>query len=300
MSVFSGLSAFPVTPADDHGCVDCDALGSIVSRLAATEVTSIGALGSTGSYMYLTLQQRFKALEAIIEAAGDKPVVASVGAMRSSDVCTLIKHAEKSGAGGVLLAPVSYLPLTDADVTALFEDAASTTGLPVCFYNNPITTHFGLTEELLIKLGKQGLVAAVKNPPPGDLDFNAQVERLSVSLPAGFSIGYSGDSKIAAALGAGCDGWYSVLAGTLPDIAIALWQARNSIDELHRLNSKLAPLWSLFDEYGSIRVVHEIVRMQGYPRVKLPRPLLPLPLTACNQIETVIQQLQQRGRVKKT
>lgn len=49
MSLFEGLSAFPLTPADAEGRVDADGLIKLVSRLSAAGVDSIGLLGSTGS-----------------------------------------------------------------------------------------------------------------------------------------------------------------------------------------------------------------------------------------------------------
>ncbi|MBT1158499.1 dihydrodipicolinate synthase family protein [Aminobacter anthyllidis] len=52
------MSAFPITPADRSGRVDVDALRKLVSRLIAAEVDSIGLLGSTGIYVYLTRDER--------------------------------------------------------------------------------------------------------------------------------------------------------------------------------------------------------------------------------------------------
>ncbi len=54
LPMFRGLSAFPITPADPCGHVDTDGLVRLVQRLAAAEVDSIGLLGSTGTYAYLT------------------------------------------------------------------------------------------------------------------------------------------------------------------------------------------------------------------------------------------------------
>ena len=288
MSIFSGLSAFPVTPADHQGKVDCEHFARLVEKLAASKVSSIGVLGSTGCYMYLSLDQRKRTLESAIEAAGATPVVASIGAMRTSDVCELAQHAEQIGAQGLLLAPVSYLPLTEADVTSLFQDAANSTKLPICFYNNPVTTHFTLSENLLLSLAQEKTVAAVKNPPPVDLDFASQMTRLSADVPNDFSLGYSGDAKIAKALKANCDSWYSVMAGTLPDLALKLWDTRQDHHRLQQIDESLAPLWSVFDSYGSIRVMYEATRMLGLGSVQLPKPLLPLDNTACEQIESAL------------
>ena len=52
--IFEGLSAFPLTPMDEHA-IDEAAFVGLVARLAEAGVDSIGALGSTGSYAYLSV-----------------------------------------------------------------------------------------------------------------------------------------------------------------------------------------------------------------------------------------------------
>ncbi len=52
MTMFRGLSAFPITPSDEQGRVDTGALRALLGRLTDAKVNSIGLLGSTGSYPY--------------------------------------------------------------------------------------------------------------------------------------------------------------------------------------------------------------------------------------------------------
>ena len=285
---FKGLSAFPVTPADENGRVDCDHLGKLVENLCREGIASVGVLGSTGGYVYLSCEERARALQAAVEAAGKTPVLAGIGALRTSDVITNIRNAEKAGAKGLLLAPVSYLPLTEADVDGLVDDVANATDLPVCFYNNPGTTKFNLSESQLIDLSNKGTIAAVKNPPAPDGDFKGQLVRLRSSVPDNFCLGYSGDSSISGALHAGADAWYSVLAGTLPDIALRMWNARDSAKDLAVINDQLGPLWDLFNTHGSIRIIYEIVSMVGLGDVQLPRPLLPMTPQVKAEIEAAL------------
>ncbi len=47
------LGAFPLTPMNDQG-VDENAFTRLVQQLVTAKVDSIGALGSTGSYVYLS------------------------------------------------------------------------------------------------------------------------------------------------------------------------------------------------------------------------------------------------------
>src|SRR5689334_9397776 len=58
MSLFHGLSAFPITPADERARMDTDALAALLGRLQAAGVDSVGLLGSTGIYAYLTRSER--------------------------------------------------------------------------------------------------------------------------------------------------------------------------------------------------------------------------------------------------
>lgn len=68
MSLFTGISAFPITPADPNGVVNADGVGRLTSRLADAGVDSIGLLGSTGAYAYLTRSERRCAIRAAVEA----------------------------------------------------------------------------------------------------------------------------------------------------------------------------------------------------------------------------------------
>ena len=288
MTPFSGLSAFPVTPADDAGRVDTDRLQTFVSRLADAGVASIGVLGSTGGYPYFSTPERARALKAAVEAANGVPVLAGIGALRASDVTAHAQDAEAAGAAGLLLAPVSYLPLTDDEVLGLARDVAAVSTLPILIYNNPGTTHFNISEDLLLRLAEVRTVKAVKNPAPPDGDFADQIARLRPRLPDDFSLGYSADATIAGALSAGTDAWYSVIAGTFPDTCRDLWEARTDPDRLATLNARLGPLWDLFTAHGGIRVIHEAANLIGLGPVALPRPLLPLAEPVRAEIATAL------------
>ena len=83
MKSLRGLSAFPITPSDASGRIDLTALRAVVAPLIAAGTDSIGLLGSTGSYPYLSRAERRRALEAAIEeATGRVPVLVGVGALR--------------------------------------------------------------------------------------------------------------------------------------------------------------------------------------------------------------------------
>jgi 4-hydroxy-tetrahydrodipicolinate synthase len=277
--MFEGLSAFPLTPADAAGRVIAEDLTRLLKRLVDAKVDSIGLLGSTGTYAYLTRQERRRALEiAVREVAGRVPVMVGVGAMRTDEAEALARDAKAAGADALLLAPVSYTPLTQDEVFELFRAVAAATDLPICIYNNPSTTHFSFGDPLLARLAGIETIRAVKMPLPQGGDFSGELRRLRDAGAGGLKTGYSGDWGAGAALLAGASAWYSVVGGLLPRATRALTTAARAGDkaEAERVDAAFAPLWNLFKEFGSIRVVYTAARLIELTHALPPRPLMAL------------------------
>lgn len=295
-SIFKGLSAFPLTPADADGVVDTDAFAAMLDRLVADGVDSIAVLGSTGIYAYLERTERSRALRAAVETiAGRVPLIVGVGALRTSWSKELVRDAERAGADGLLLAPVSYAPLTEEEVFAHFEAIASASDLPVCIYNNPSTTHFTFSPKLISRLSQLENIAAIKMPLPAADGFADEIRQLRSSCREGLIVGYSGDWGAASALLAGADAWYSVVAGLLPAAALRLTRAAMAGDRHAALaaNTDFEPLWSLFREHGSLRVMYLIATHLGFSPGLPPLPLLPLGGRVQSAVAEAVEALKQ-------
>lgn len=292
---FKGLSAFPITPADEAGRVDVEAFSALIERLDVAAVDSVGILGSTGIYMYLTREERRRAVEAAVECvAGRLPIIVGVGALRTDEAQALARDAAACGADALLLAPVSYTPLTEEEAFQHFCAVAAATDLPLSIYNNPSTTHFTVSEDLIARLSDVANIAAVKLPLPKEMDFAGELSRLRERTADGFAIGYSGDWGAADALLAGADAWYSVVGGLLPDPAVALTDAAMAGNraEAQRIDAMFAPLWQLFKTHGSLRVIYAAADLLGLDIGKPPRPLLPLGPEILPSVEEAIADLE--------
>ena len=277
MSIFAGLSAFPLTPlADDR--IDELAFAGLIERLVAAGVDSVTALGSTGSYVYLSRSERVLVARRAVQCAGSVPVFVGIGALRTKHVLEHAEDAQAVGAQGLLLAPVSYQALTRDEVYRLFETVTERSDVPVIVYDNPITTRFSFDDDLYGAIARLRGIASIKIPGvPTDPDAARQrVARLRESLPAGVTLGVSGDPFAAAGLNAGCDVWYSVIGGTLPEIALRLARAALGArpSDALRCSEELQPLWDCFAQYGSLRVIAAVAE-----HLELVRPgCLPLPV----------------------
>ena len=292
--LLKGLSAFPITPSDSEGRVDVDALRKLVASLCAANVSSIGLLGSTGSYAYLSRFERRRALDAALEDVGGRtPILVGVGALRTDQAVRLAQDAKAAGATAGLLAPVSYTPLTENEVFEHFAAVARESGLPLCIYDNPSTTHFRFSPTLIGRLSRLPEIIAVKSPAPESQAVAAHLAELRGVVPYGFSLGYSGDWNSVEALIAGGDAWYSVVAGLFPRISIEIVQAvqNGDVAEARRLNERLEPLWSLFKEFSSLRVIYASADLLGICRAEPPRPIRPLAGAARQRVADVLKAL---------
>ena len=274
MNIFSGLSAFPITPMTPEGQVIAGDLARLVRRIEDGGADSVGLLGSTGAYMFLSREERRRAVVAAVGSVTSIPVIVGVGAMRTDEARALARDAAESGAAGLLLAPVSYTPLTEQEVYSHFEAVASATDLPLCIYSNPGATKFTFSPALVARLADLPNVAAIKLPlPAGDLP--SDLAGFRAAAP-GLSVGYSGDWGCKEALLAGADCWFSVAGGLFPEAASALTRAAMAGDriEADRWDARFADLWALFRAHGGLRIVHEAARMKGLTEARLPLPLL--------------------------
>lgn len=292
MSMFHGLSAFPITPCNTAGEVDTDSLGALVTRLQDAKVGSIGLLGSTGSYVYLSRAERLRAIKAAVAATTITPLIVGVGALRTDDVVALAQDAEAAGADALLLAPVSYTPLTQDEAFTHYETVAKGTDLPISIYNNPGTTHFNFSLELLQRLADIANIKAVKMPLPAG-NIGDDLSRMRATLPRDFAIGYSADWGCAAAMLAGADAFYSGIAGVFPQTMQMLMQTAQSGDAAAAgaQQSRLEPLWSEVKAHGGMRVSYTIARHLGLTDALPPKPVQLPPPDAEARIIAALAQL---------
>lgn len=277
-NIFTGLSAFPLTPLRNDR-VDEHAFIHLIERLSGAGVDSITALGSTGSYAYLSAEERARVAQLAVDRAGSTPVIIGVGGLRTSHILDHVGAAEAAGASGILLAPMTYQKLTDDEVFELYRTVTERTSLPVVVYDNPGTTHFRFTIELYSRIAELPGIASIKIPgvPAEPREARDHVARIRAVLPEHVTIGVSGDASAATGLIAGCDAWYSVIGGTLPYPALRIARAVQRGRDADALaeSERLAPLWNLFTEFGgSLRVIAAIAEHLNLA----PRHCLPLPI----------------------
>jgi 4-hydroxy-tetrahydrodipicolinate synthase len=264
--MFAGLCAFPLTPMDERG-IDEAAFTRLITRLAEAGVDSVGALGSTGNYAYLTRHERSRVARLAITAADGTPVMVGVGAARTAHVLALAEDAQQ----------------VDQRVS-----------VPVCVYDNPDTTHFAFSDELYRDVARLANVHAIKIPAPPIDEAATRIAQLRELIGANAVLGISGDGLAASSLLAGALTWFSVIGGLLPDQALAITTAARAADRQQAIEAsdQLSGFWELFETHGSLRVIAAAAARLGVTQeVNLPRPLRPLDPAAQHRLSHVLASL---------
>lgn len=291
MTLFSGLSAFPLTPTDAQGQMIPHLLEKHLARIRQAGADSIGLLGSTGNYAYLLPEERKRIVEATANILdGSIPFVVGVGAIRTDIAKDLARHAKASGADGLLLAPVSYQKLTDQEVFDHFVEVAAAGDLPLCIYSNPGTTNFTFSHDLIRRLSEIPNIKSVKLPLPRDGDFKAELDQLRSVTRDGFSVGYSGDWGMKEALLAGSDCWFSAIGGILPEAVVSLANAARMGDvaRADMLDETFGALWELMKEFGSLRIAYAVCEYRDEAGIAPIRPVQPLPAAVQEKVRAAL------------
>jgi 4-hydroxy-tetrahydrodipicolinate synthase len=277
--VFNGLIAYPITPLAGDGDVNYREFSSLVAGLAESAVDAVTVLGSSGSSAYLSPDERSRVVLTAMEAmAGRKPVFVGVSAIAARDVLAAAREAERAGAAGLVLTPMSYLPLNEEEVAALVSDVCDATALPVCLYNNPTTTRFDVTPELAARLLELTNICGFKDTARDAAGFNRRCAAVRSMTAKTYSHGLSGDlltvsGEIAA------DAWHSGPAAILPAQYAAFRRSVVDGDAARsvELSRALLPIIQAVQRRRGPSGLHALARACGVDAGDPRRPLLPAP-----------------------
>jgi len=162
---FNAKGVFPanVTAQGGDGKIDLKQTAAVVEFLYSKGVDGLHTCGTTGEFATLTVEQRKAVAETCIQAArGRGTVMIQVGAVATADSVELAGHAAKAGADAVSSVPPFYYPTTREAVINHYTRIAEASGLPTIIYDNPVTTGFTVTVDIVEELAGKGLIHGIK------------------------------------------------------------------------------------------------------------------------------------------
>ena len=202
----SGIIAYPVTPfSEDESSINFEVLGQTLEQLLAARSDAIAPLGSTGESAYLSLEEWRQVADFTVKTvAGRVPVIIGISELTTSSAISKARYAEAIGADAVMVIPVSYWKLTEAEIFAYYQAISDAISIPIMVYNNPATSGIDMSPQLLVKMFREVEQVTMVKESSGDI----QRMHLLAELSEGELPFFNGSNPLALeALCAGASGW---------------------------------------------------------------------------------------------
>lgn len=300
MSILSGIIPPILTPLDADGALDLEGLDRLVEHLLAGGVHGIFALGSSGQVAYLTDAQRDAVIARVVgTVAGRVPVLVGTADLTAARVTEQARRAEAQGADAVVVTAPLYALNDTAEVAEHYRMIAHAVSVPVIAYDVPVRVHSKLGVDLLIQLGREGVIAGVKDSSGDDVAFRRLVRaNASAGRPLSISTGHEVLCDAMALVGA--DGAVPGLANVDPAGYVRLWDAAGRGD-WNAARAEQDRLCRLFDiafvpqgrsgDAGGIGAFKAALAALGVISGGMPAPITPLSGEEVAAIEAIVAEV---------
>jgi 4-hydroxy-tetrahydrodipicolinate synthase len=255
MKITEGVYPAIVTPFDEDGDVDYEALGDVIDHVEDGGVDGIVPCGSTGESATLTHEEHKRVVEYAVEnASPGTRVIAGTGSNSTHEALELTRHADEAGADGALLISPYYNIPNDAGLVDHYETVADAVEVPLLLYNVPGRTGQNMPDDVIVELAHHDNVAGVKEAS-GDIN---KISRLCArTRDLDFDVVSGDDSMTLPLLSVGGTGVISVTANLFPGEMVDLVEAAREEDyaEARRMHAELMPVFdAMFVESNPVPV----------------------------------------------
>ena len=212
-----GTLAAAVTPLRDGGsALDEDAIAPLCEFLTAGGLDGLLALGTTGEGILLDADERTRAAEVFVAAAGRLDVAIHCGAQTTADTVALAEHAASVGADAVAVIAPPYFALDDEALLEHFVAAARACApLPFYVYEFAARSGYAVPVSVIDRLRER--VDNVRGLKVSDRPW----ERFAPYLLEGLDVFVGPEALIEQGMHAGAAGAVSGLATAFPEEVVA-------------------------------------------------------------------------------
>ena len=214
MNKFYGTGVAIITPFQQNGEIDFDALKSLIEYLIEGGVEYIVSLGTTGENVVLNAEEKKKVWAFTAEAVNGRiGLVAGIGGNNTAEVVEQIKAFNTKGYDAILSASPSYNKPTQEGIYQHYKAIAEAAPLPVILYNVPGRTGSNVSADTTVRLARDFKNIIGTKEASGNFDQFNQIMR---DKPEGFLL-ISGDDPVTLPMIAlGAVGAITVIGNALP------------------------------------------------------------------------------------
>lgn len=264
-----------MTPFDAAGEFDPTATKRLVNYLIKRGVHGLFPCGTTGEGFLLSLDERRRVAETVIDAASGRiPVIIHSGAANTADTLALTTHANAAGADAVAVIPPFVYHHCDAALMKHYLTVAnSVPDLPVLLYNFPAISNNTFTFDLVMALREEAPNIIGMKDSSGSLELLTQ---LLAATDGEFLTFNGGDGQVLASAVMGLSGCVSGNANVMPELLVELHDlaTNGALERARRLQKQVNVVRDLLGDGGNLSLFKQMVARRGIKVGDVRAPLL--------------------------
>ncbi|MBP1468739.1 dihydrodipicolinate synthase family protein [Candidatus Chloroploca sp. M-50] len=278
MAAIKGIISAMLTPfISEVGPVDYEWLPGYMRFLETGGLHGVLALGTTGEGPSMSVAERERVLDLILDHRGALAVIAGTGCVALTETIALSNYALDRGADAVLVMPPFYIKgPTEAGIVEYYRalcDALPADGR-LMLYNIPQVTGVPITPPIIDQLLESH---GTKIYGLKDSSGNWDNSKLLIDRYPQLNVFTGSDKLIALALSGGAAGAITALSSAFPRMARAVYDAHIEGGDVQGAQARLTALRNLLDPVNTPPALKAALTWTSdLPRTSVRLPLMPL------------------------
>jgi 4-hydroxy-2-oxoglutarate aldolase len=263
------------TPFTD-GEVAYDKLASNIEIWSQTGLKGLVAMGSNGEYVYLSVEEKIKFVEKVVELTPDHMlVIAGTGCESTRETVKLTCRCADSGAHAALVVTPHYYGgrMNEAAMSEYFTTVADHSPIPILLYNVPKFTHINMSVDLVARLSAHPNIVGIKDSTGNVIQLSEYLNHVG----ADFNILVGTAGALFGGLSLGCVGGVLALANIAPQLCVKIYDfvKEGRFEAAKDLQLKMIPVNKAITSTYGVPGLKTAMDMLGYFGGDTRPPLMP-------------------------
>lgn len=291
MKMLHGVTVAMITPIDENDRIMEQSIREHVDFLIEKGVNCLYPLGTTGEMYLLSVEERKKVAEIVVDQARGRVVVyIHVGAMTLKDTIELAKHAHSIGADGIGAVTPSYFSVRDNEMEEYYVSLANSlpSDFPVYLYNIPQCSTNDLKPQVIEQILKRTKnVVGIKY----SLSDMLRTGEYLKANNGKFSVLQGTDRLFYESLAMGCDGTVSGNSSVYPEPFVAVYKAfkEGNLEEARKQQKIATEVSEILKNGSNMAYFKAALKMRGINAGHMRKPLLDLTQEQFSELEEKIK-----------
>lgn len=270
-----GMGVALVTPFDESGMVDHEALGRLIDYQIESRTDFLCVLGTTAETPTLSEEEKQAVRNTVVERnAGRLPILLGCGGNCTHNIVNKLSKDKMDDVDAILSVVPYYNKPTQEGMYAHFKAISESTDLPIILYNVPGRTGVNMLPDTTLRLASDFKNVVGIKEASGNIE---QIEYILHNRPEGFKV-FSGDDGITLPLiKSGADGVISVIGNAYAAEFAQLVHLAQTGDfaAAEAIDKRLAELYRLIFVDGNPAGIKCVMELRGMLKNVLRLPLVP-------------------------